>query len=47
MKTTIKTIKGFANSQMFEKNLNEFINSLSGFKELTCFETLKGKKVTH
>jgi hypothetical protein len=46
MKTTIKTIKGFANSQMFEKNLNEFINSLNGFKELSCFETLKSKKAS-
>jgi hypothetical protein len=46
MKTRVKTIKGFANSETFEKNLNEFINSLNGFKELTCFETLKSKKAS-
>ena len=47
MKTRIKTIKGFSHTETFEKNLNDFIASeLKDFKELTCFETLKGKKAT-
>jgi hypothetical protein len=47
MKTKVKTI-GYVGSETFNKKLNDFVSELSrdGFKELTCFETLKSKKAS-
>ena len=47
MKIKVKTINGYVGSETFNKNLNNYVKSeLKDFKELTCFETLKGKKAT-
>lgn len=47
MTTKTKTIRGWANSTTFLKNLNEYKEkNLQGFKRLSCFETLKNKKAT-
>ena len=47
MKIKVKTIHGYVGSETFNKNLNDFVKSeLSGFKELSCFETLKSKKAS-
>jgi len=58
MKTTIKTIKGWANksnylfsqnseNKTFSANLESYKNThLKGFKQLGEFETLKGKRAT-
>ena len=47
MKIKVKTINGYVGSETFNKNLNDFVKSeLSGFKELSCFESLHNKKAT-
>ena len=44
MKIRVKTI-GYVGSETFNKKLNDFVSELNanGFKELTCFESLRKK----
>ena len=56
MKTTVKTLKGWANNSnllfsqntkndIFNSNLKKYINeNLQGFKKLSCFDSLKGRQ---